>query len=245
MINLLTDLHLHSLASGHAFNTVDEIINFASDNGYELIGISDHGSQMEGAPHDGYYEMLYRLPKNSRNMKIRYGCEANILDQSGRLDVSPTLAKKLDYVIAGLHRRTPYTGTTVAENTASIVAAMQSGLVDIVSHPISLNFMTDAKEIVEAARQYEVILEVNKSVITEVIIQNRQDVIEASRLLFAEARKAKVPLLFGSDAHHVSEMGITSQERERLSKFYDLDFDKLVNRDTAFVLEFLSKRHAP
>lgn len=176
-------------------------------------------------------------------MKIRYGCEANILDQNGRLDVSPTLAKKLDYVIAGLHRRTPYKGTIVAENTASTVAAMRSGLVDIVSHPISLNFMTDAKEIVQAACQYEVILEVNKSVLTEAIIQNRQDVIDASRLLFSEARKSKVPLLFGSDAHHVSEMGLTSQEHEHLSRFYDLNFDKLVNRDTDFILEFLSKRH--
>lgn len=28
----LADLHIHSIASGHAFNTIDEIVSFAGEN---------------------------------------------------------------------------------------------------------------------------------------------------------------------------------------------------------------------
>ena len=48
------DLHIHSIASGHAFNTIDECARYSHDNHYALIGISDHGPNMEGALHMGF-----------------------------------------------------------------------------------------------------------------------------------------------------------------------------------------------
>ena len=47
------DLHIHSIASGHALNTVDEISAYAEKCGMTHIAITDHGPAMEGAPHGG------------------------------------------------------------------------------------------------------------------------------------------------------------------------------------------------
>lgn len=43
MNNIKCDLHIHSIASGHAFNTIDECSSYAFLNQYSVIGISDHG----------------------------------------------------------------------------------------------------------------------------------------------------------------------------------------------------------
>lgn len=244
MEQLRIDLHLHSLASGHAFNTIDEIVRFARIKGYYAVGISDHGPQMEGAPHSGYFEMLSRLPKAVGNTQVLYGCEANILDGLGTLDIPASLIRKLDYVIAGLHRRTPYQGRTAVEHTGAVVSSIRSGCVDIISHPISLNFMADVKEVVQAASEHRVILEANKTVMLEAVRHARRDVIAATKALFSEAQAAQVPLLFGSDAHHTSEMGLSEAEAALIAEQYNLDLSRVINCRPTDLLNLLRERRS-
>ena len=39
----IIDLHTHALASGHAYSTVKENIEYAKINGLKYYGLSDHG----------------------------------------------------------------------------------------------------------------------------------------------------------------------------------------------------------
>lgn len=39
----ILDIHSHTIASGHAYNTLYEMARAAADNGMELFGSSDHG----------------------------------------------------------------------------------------------------------------------------------------------------------------------------------------------------------
>jgi putative hydrolase len=45
---LKIDLHIHTIASGHAQNTILEFINQAKDLKMEVIGISDYGRGNSG-----------------------------------------------------------------------------------------------------------------------------------------------------------------------------------------------------
>ena len=47
----IIDLHTHALASGHAYSTVKENIEYAKINGLKYYGLSDHGVTMPGGPH--------------------------------------------------------------------------------------------------------------------------------------------------------------------------------------------------
>ena len=38
------DTHTHTIASGHAYNTMTEMIKEAAAKGLELIGITEHGT---------------------------------------------------------------------------------------------------------------------------------------------------------------------------------------------------------
>ena len=64
------DLHIHTINSGHALSTLNEIVNNAKIKGLRIIGISDHGSQMEGAPHEGYFEISSIFPREEFGIKI-------------------------------------------------------------------------------------------------------------------------------------------------------------------------------
>ena len=42
MKRLLADMHMHTLASGHAYGTIREMAAAAKEKGLHLIGISEH-----------------------------------------------------------------------------------------------------------------------------------------------------------------------------------------------------------
>lgn len=226
-----SDLHIHSIASGHAFNTIDEIINYSFEKGYKIIGVSDHGPDMEGAPHSGYFECLHRLPKEKKGMKILYGCEANIINEQGEIDLPDCIVSSLDYVMAGLHKRTSYMYERSSVNTKSILAAIKSHRVDIITHPISISHMVDSIEIVEAAAYNNVILEINKSVLLSAISLKNEYVIKKIKLLYEYAISIGAKIIFGSDAHYISEIGITQNEADLIEKTYSICLDTMLNAD--------------
>ena len=47
----LLDLHTHTTASGHAYNTLYEMARAAADRGLALFGCSDHAPAMPGTCH--------------------------------------------------------------------------------------------------------------------------------------------------------------------------------------------------
>ena len=51
----LLDVHTHTIASGHAYSTLREMIEAAKRRGLSLIGISEHGPRMEGSCPEIYF----------------------------------------------------------------------------------------------------------------------------------------------------------------------------------------------
>lgn len=236
------DLHIHSIASGHAFNTIDECARYSHDNHYALIGISDHGPNMEGAPHMGYFEMMYRLPRHNQGVSMIYGCEANILSEYGDVDISDDILQKLDYTMAGLHKRTQYVDRGEMNNTAAIVNTIKSGKIDIITHPVSWNFRVNVSKIVEAAQYNKVLLEANKTILVEAIENDRQETVQQYKELLKLSREAGVEIIWGSDTHHVTEMEISSSQLQSLSEAYDFDFESTINQRVDELLQFIQRR---
>ena len=44
MIKIKTDTHTHTLASGHAYSTIEENLRAGKEQGLELVGTTDHFS---------------------------------------------------------------------------------------------------------------------------------------------------------------------------------------------------------
>ena len=96
------DLHTHTIASGHAYSTLTEMIRAAADQGLELYGCSDHGPAMHGTLGADYFINFKVIPRELFGVKILMGAELNILDPAGSVDLSENILKKLDYAIASI-----------------------------------------------------------------------------------------------------------------------------------------------
>jgi putative hydrolase len=191
------DLHTHSIASGHAINTIHELINHAKAKGMTHLGITDHGPSMEGAPHEGYFWISGKIPIKIDNVNIYMGVEANIIDVSGKLDLSIDLLKKQKIVSAGIHQRTTYRGNSRNVNTEAIINTINSGLCNIITHPVRVDFPVDSEPIAEAAIDKNVLLELNNQV-----FENMNDyLIGEYKKMVRFIRDKHGYIIIGSDSH--------------------------------------------
>lgn len=95
-------------------------------------------------------------------VEILSGVEVNILDISGKVDLSDKTIKKLDVVIASLH--TPcISPMSVEENTECVINTMKNPYIKILGHPGDPRYPLDIKKVVSASRDTETVLELNNT----------------------------------------------------------------------------------
>ncbi|MEK7518798.1 MAG: PHP domain-containing protein [Patescibacteria group bacterium] len=203
---LRADLHIHTIASGHAYSTILESVTHASSIGVEVVAITDHGPSMEGAPHEGYFANMARIPREMQGVNLFMGCEANVVDFSGNIDLSEGVIKGLDVVLVGLHKYTPYPrGSSMADNTKALIGAITNNLVHIVSHPYRLDFPVDITELARAACGHGVLLELNLSLLK--LFGKNEKLINQINLMIEAVDKLGTKIVISSDAHIATEIG--------------------------------------
>lgn len=205
---LKIDLHTHSIASGHAFNTIYELAQTASEKGLELIAITDHGPNMKGSAHLEYFSMAKRVPKELFGVKILFGCEANIIDHDGRLDIPIEYLKPLDIVLVGFHKLTDYPkDSSREENTIAMIKAIEKYPVNIISHPYRLDFPISVTDVVKSAISRNVMLEINNSIFRNREYDHNDELVLKTQEMITFCKQIGGKLIIGGDAHIASEVG--------------------------------------
>ncbi len=208
---LKIDLHTHSISSGHAFNTIYELAQAASEKGAELIAITDHGPNMIGSAHLEYFSMAKRVPKELFGVKILFGCEANIIDHDGTLDIPIEYLKSLDIVLVGFHKLTDYSkDSTREENTITMIKAIEKYPVNIVAHPYRLDFPIIVEEVAKVALLHNTLLEINNSIFRTTEYNRNDELILETRKMITVSKQNGGKFIVGSDAHIASEVGDNS-----------------------------------
>ena len=93
----ILDLHTHTIASGHAYNTLYEMAQAAADKGLAVYGCSEHAPSMPGTCHEFYFTNFKVLPRVIRGVPVLMGAELNILDFEGHVDFSGATVRGLDF----------------------------------------------------------------------------------------------------------------------------------------------------
>ena len=234
---LSIDLHVHSIMSGHALNTVNELINMSKSKGMTHIGITDHGPAMEGAPHEDYFWISDQLT-SIKDIKVFLGIELNILNKHGEVDLNDELLSKQEIVSAGIHLKTPYDEKGVVSNTESLINAIHNPLIKIITHPYRPEFPVDIKKVVEACYQTSTLLEVNNNLFS----RNWQlpELKEQYSLLITLCKKYDMPVILGSDAHTAEKIG-NIDNLHKVQEHIGLCDEIIINNNLPLLLDFLSK----
>lgn len=198
-MNIRVDTHSHTIASGHAYSTLGEMTDAGIKKGMEAIAVTEHAPAMPGTCGELYFQNLKVVPRQKNNMKILMGAEMNILNEEGKLDLPDSTLKQLDIVIASIHYPCFGQSKGIKKNTMAYISAMKNPYVDIIGHPDDGRFPVDYEMLVKAAREYNVLLEINNSSLTPGGF--REETFQNSKIMLDLCKKYRVCITTGSDAH--------------------------------------------
>jgi DNA polymerase (family 10) len=197
------DLQMHTTSSDGR-HTLEQMALTAQARGYEYIGITDHTQSLRiagGMSADGFrrqFQAIDALQKQLSTLTILKSAEVDILED-GTLDLDDSTLAELDVVVISVHSRFQLPKD---EQTRRIVRAIQHPAASILGHPTGRRinrrepYPVDMREIVAAARDCGVLLEINAT----------PERLDLSDLHAAMAREAGVPLVISTDAHRMHEL---------------------------------------
>lgn len=230
------DLHIHTVASGHAYSTVLEVARAAADRGLAMIALTDHGPAMPGGPHAYHFSNQFCMPEEIYGVRVLKGVEANVMDRDGNLDLDEGRLAKMEIVLAGLHTLcAPY--GTVEENTAMMINAMKNPWVDAIVHPGNPEYLIDEEAVVRAAAEYGVALEINNSSLTV----SRRGSLPHCDHIAGLAKEFGCKILVGSDSHFAYSVGDFGAAVELVAR-NGIPAEQILNTSVDAVMAHLARR---
>ncbi len=214
-MRFLADLHTHTVASGHAYSTIEEIARVAGEKGLEVIAITDHTGALPGGAHDFHFNNLGVVPREMYGVTILRGAETNIISFDGDIDASEDLTKGLDVVIASYHPPCIRYGEK-DEVTRGFIGAMENERVQIIGHPGDGRYPVDHHELVKAAVRTGTLLEINNSSLRPGSFRpgTRENLIE----ILKYCNKYDLAVIAGSDTHMAYQVGDFTETKRFLEE---------------------------
>ncbi|MGI6231040.1 MAG: phosphatase [Tractidigestivibacter sp.] len=259
------DVHTHTLFSRHAYSTLEEDVRAASEQGMELLGVTDHFSSMlfseQTIQNWQYFMNLWAWPREWHGVKLLRGCEADIVDLDGQLfghDIvfrEATTGGKLarpitlkdmafrqcDYVIASVHDKRFTQGVSRAKITEMYLKVLADPKVLILGHVGRTGLDFDLNEVLLAAKERGKLIEINES---SLIAQKRAGSIDNCRRIAERCAELGVSISFGSDSHVASLVGHHEATDELLAEV-DFPAELIACRDAQAFTSFVETAIGP
>lgn len=235
MYRIIADTHCHTVASTHAYSTVDENAAYAAETGLKILALTDHGPALSDAPHRWHFYNLGVLPRKINGVVVLRGAEANIIDFDGNLDMDQVCYKRLEWINASFHRESCKPGT-VEEHTRAYLAVAQNPYVDVIAHSGTESFRYDYEAGVKAFKEYGKLVEINEGS-QRVRTDSLKNCAEIAKL----CKKYEVPVVVSSDAHYKTSLGSYTVSLKMLE---EIDFpEKLIlNADITRFCAYLKEK---
>lgn len=200
-MKIVVDTHTHTVSSGHAYSTVQEIAREAPGNGIEMFVITDHGPAMKGAPYLYHFGNLRVIPNEVYGVRILKGVEANIMDYSGKTDMPDDYLRRLDFALASFHDIC-IAPSTKEEHTTALVKVLENPYIDAVAHPGNPQFEVDIEKVVLAAKENNKFIEINNH--SFYVRKGSEENCKKFALL---CKEHGVKIICGSDSHISFDIG--------------------------------------
>ncbi|MCM1076978.1 MAG: phosphatase [Bacteroides sp.] len=234
-MNIELDVHTHTLASGHAYSTIQEMARAAADKGLKLLGITEHTPGIPGTCEMIYFRNLHVVPRNMYGVDLMMGAEINILDSEGNIDMDDEMMSKIDLRIAGIHSLC-YRHGTKEENTAGVIRVISNPLINIISHPGDGTAELDIEPIVVAAKEHHTLLEINNSSL--IPLRKKTMALPNNLEILRLCKRYDVPVILGSDAH-ISFDVANYRYLPPLLQETDFPEELIINRSVGHFKEYL------
>lgn len=240
-MEMIADLHMHTMASNHAFNTVTEMARRAKELGFFAAAVTDHAPRLPDSPHPWYYYSLKRLPDFIEGIWLLKGVEANVLSVQGELDFTPAEFDKmeLDWVIASIHGDAFCPSLTEDEATQLWLNIAQNPYVDCIGHSESREYRYDYDAVTKVFAQKHKIVEMNAN---SAIARPGNE--ENLRALALACKRNGTKVAVNSDAHSMYRLGCFDSVLPMLQEI-DFPVELIVNASKDNLIAALREHQKP
>ena len=235
-MNIIGDMHTHTLASTHAYSTITENCKSAAEKGIRIIAMTDHWGEMPDSPHIWHFDNLRVLPRHICGVTVLRGVETNILNNEGELDMPRKTLENLEWVVASMHRQV-YEPSTVQNHTMAYLKAAEDPIVDVIGHCTTAMFPIDFEKCIKKFKECGKLVEINES-----SILYKKGSYENSYEVLKLCKKYEVPVVFDSDAHYCELIGVVDTAKKIAS---EVGFPEhlVINSDFDRLAEFIRRKH--
>ncbi|MCX7749222.1 MAG: phosphatase [Clostridia bacterium] len=232
---IVIDTHTHTISSGHAYSTVQEMAKEAAVNGVKMFAVTDHGPAMLGAPSLYHFGNLHTIPRELYGVRIIKGVEANIIDYNGKIDIPEIYLKRLEFVLASFHDIC-IEPSTVEDHTNALVNALRNPYIDAVAHPGNPTFQVDIDKVVAAAKKYNKFIEINNH---SFIVRTGSE--KNCKEFALKCKENGVSIVCGSDAHISFDVGNFERVKNILNEV-EMPEELIINTSVERFEEYLRLR---
>ena len=237
-MQLQVDSHTHSMASGHAYSTLQEMAQAASDRNLKMFALTDHAPAAPGAPHKWHFTNAKIIPRFMYGVAVIRGGEVNIMNEQGDIDLGAHDRRHLDWLIGSLHNPV-FIPSDKAIHTKALINAIEAGIIHAIGHPGNPEFDIDFESVVKTAAANNVAIELNDSSFR----QSRPGSAPRCKAIAECARDYGAFITTGSDAHISYDVGVLSHCSALLDQI-NFPKEKVITRTPSSFLSFLRLRGA-
>lgn len=236
--HFVLDTHTHTIVSGHAYNTINEMVRWAADMGLELLALTEHAPKMPGSCDELYFCNYHVLHREKYGIRVLYGAELNIMDTEGTVDLNQYALPKLDIAIASMH--TPcYTPGSKADNLKAYAKVMEIPEVSIIGHPDDSTFAVDYDELARIAKENHVMLELNNNSLRPSCFRKNSK--ENALEMLKCCMKYGTMVSLGSDAHVEEDVANFSYATKVLEEV-DFPEELIINTSAEKLMNFIQQK---
>ena len=234
-MNFVADMHMHTIASTHAYSTLEEMLAAAARKGFFAAAITDHGAAMPGAPGTWYFQNMKVLPRVFNGVLLLRGQESNVLDYEGNLDLLPEDASVMEWVVASMHGPTMMPGKkhTWQDITEAWLQVAENPLVKVIGHCGSEEFAFDYEKVIPEFGRKGKLVELNEGT-----FRVRKKSLKNCAAIMRLCKRHEVRIIVDSDAHVSAHVGEFAQG-EALLRELDFPEELVVNSSRERMLEYL------
>jgi putative hydrolase len=200
------DFHVHTMYSDGA-GAATAMVEAAEARGLEGVALTDHGPELDvGTPRGKLATMLQdiRLAQDGAGIPVLAGIEANVVDESGTIDVDDEFIEKLDILVVGIHKlgkaRDPV--ELARDYLGRATHTIERHKVDVFAHPFYFHHYLAPHLLLEDLEGF-VRLAAERGAAMEINMKYRAPDEDFLKLCMREG----VKLSIGTDAHTTGEVG--------------------------------------
>lgn len=234
-MKIVADMHTHTLASVHAYATISEMVQEASNLGLFAVAITDHAHLAERQ----YFGSLTLIPEYLKGVRVLRGIEANICDYDGSIDVDEELQNQLDWIVASIHGGQINGEPNIEKCTNAYLKIAKNPNVNVIGHSGSEYFKYDYHRVIPEFAKEGKLVEINDSAF-RYNKEYKGNCIEIAKL----CKKYGARICVNTDAHFTDKIG---RAENTLKALREIDFPEnlIVNGSVENLKVYFDEKNIP